>query len=156
MAGLRAEGTGTTKVPWKADFNELPRLRSPWGVSICVVANPTHVAFGRLCRVDTSAHVIDRPIEGRWRISICDNHSDWETGYLNLYPHGKSVPGELTASWPDLFPVFGDHQKYQWLHYEQLTIILQSLVLDVQRGTNRWSQTRRKLASLPEQAQDSI
>ena len=51
----------------------------------------------------------------------------------------------MSVHWTEVMPVILDHQKYQWLHPDQIRIILQSMILDVQRGGAKWTQTRRRL-----------
>jgi hypothetical protein len=144
MASLRAEGTGTTKVPWKSDFNELSKLKTPWGVSLLLVTNPKHVAYGRLCTVDTRAHGMNRSINGSWKVILCDTEDDWTLGKVLVNPAHLQVPSDLSVQWTEVSPVILDHQKYQWLQPDQFKIMLQSLILDVQRGGAKWSQTRRR------------
>ena len=115
MASLRSEGTGTTKVPWKSDFSELSGLKTPWGVSLLLVTNPKHLAFGRLCTVDAHAHGMNRPIDGRWRVHLCDTEDNWPQGKIQVNPASPGLAADLSVHWTEVVPVILDHQKYQWL-----------------------------------------
>ena len=139
MDSLRAEGQGTTKVPWKADFAEAGRAKSLWGVSCMIVTNKEHPAFGRLVTMIQGDHPVKRPINGKWHIRCIDTRNLWLEGEINLYPEGKSNPLHLTAVTTDLQAVLLDHDKFLWLTEEQIRIVLQGLVLDVKRKTHKWS-----------------
>ena len=74
-----------------------------------------------------------------------DTEDSWSDGQLNLYSEGKSKPLHLTVTSTDYQVVLVDHKKYQWLSESQLRVMLQSLVLEVRKGSQQWSRIRKSL-----------
>ena len=72
MDGLRSEGAGTGRVPWKADFSEGMKNPSPWGASLMMITNKKHEHYGRFVRVVITDHLLKKPIDGKWRVQCCD------------------------------------------------------------------------------------